>query len=87
MFHVAGCLFRCTAALVQVLLALNERYFTNGKGAIVAIDRLSRHPASFAARVTALHAATGATAADLQENLREMASLIAETADLAGVPR
>lgn len=32
--YVSGCAFRCVACLVQVLFALNERYFVNEKGSV-----------------------------------------------------
>jgi len=44
---VVGCLFRCAACLVQVLYALNERYFVNEKGSARAADSFPFHPAGF----------------------------------------
>lgn len=43
-FHVSGCLFRCAAAMVQVLFALNETYFMNEKGALSTIDSFPVKP-------------------------------------------
>jgi predicted nucleotidyltransferase len=53
-FYVSGCLFRCIACLVQVLFALNRRYFLNEKGAVASIETFPLRPADFgetAARV------------------------------------
>lgn len=47
--YVAGCLFRGVACLVQVLYALNERYFLNEKGAVNAVDTFPLRPDGFAA--------------------------------------
>jgi len=49
--YVAGCGFRCVACLNQSLFALNGVYLLNEKGATQAVEKLSRHPADFAARV------------------------------------
>jgi len=82
-FHVAGCLFRCAAALVQVLFALNERYFMNEKGAVAAIETFARHPPSFAARVGALLGNPGPDAASLYRSVAEMDGVLTETRGLA----
>jgi hypothetical protein len=82
-FHVAGCLFRCAAALVQVLFALNERYFMNEKGAVAAIETFPRHPPSFASRVGAILGNPGGDAGSLCRSVAEMDSVLAETRDLA----
>lgn len=49
--YVAGCLFRCVACLVQVLYALNERYFLNEKGSVSAVGTFPLHPDGFGASV------------------------------------
>ncbi len=82
-FHVAGCLFRCAAALVQVLFALNERYFMNEKGAVAAVAGLPKHPPSFAARIDAILANPGADAASLRDSIAAMEKLLSETRLLA----
>jgi predicted nucleotidyltransferase len=82
-FHVSGCLFRCAAALVQVLFALNERYFMNEKGSLHEIEALDRHPPSFASRLAEILGTPGSDAGSLQTSCREMANLIAETRALA----
>jgi predicted nucleotidyltransferase len=73
--YVAGCAFRCVASLCQALFALNRVYLLNEKGAPLAVDRLARHPADFAARVTRAIAA-GA------DGLAELHALVDETAGL-----
>jgi predicted nucleotidyltransferase len=78
-FHVSGCLFRTAAALVQVLFALNERWFMNEKGALEAIERCERRPHAFASRTRAILASPGADAGALARSCREAAALVAET--------
>jgi hypothetical protein len=49
--YIAGCGFRSVACLCQSLFALNGVYLLNEKGAALAVERLARRPADFAARV------------------------------------
>jgi len=49
--YVAGCLFRSVACLLQVLYALNERYFLNEKGAATEVERFLLHPDGFGASI------------------------------------
>jgi predicted nucleotidyltransferase len=46
-FYVIGCASRCVACLVQVLFALNERYFVNEKGSVKAVSGLPSRPSDF----------------------------------------
>ena len=82
-FHVSGCLFRCAAALVQVLFALNEMYFLNEKGALSAIESLPIKPDAFPARVRRILASPGQDADTLHTGVAAMDTLIAETDTLA----
>jgi hypothetical protein len=82
-FHVAGCLFRCAAALVQVLFALNDTYFMNEKGALRIADSLSIKPPAFSSRITAILAGLDQSLPTLQARVDEMAALITETRSLA----
>ncbi len=81
-FHVSGCLFRCAAALVQVLFALNETYFMNEKGAVSTADSFSIKPPSFSSRITGILSRPGELSDALQARVDEMASLISETSFL-----
>ena len=84
-FHVSGCLFRCAAALVQVLFALNETYFMNEKGAVKTADSLPISPCSFSSRVTAALNGAGEPSDTLRARVEEMAALITETRSLASI--
>jgi hypothetical protein len=64
-FKVAGELFRVAASLVQVLYALNERYFTNEKGAVDEVDGLDRVPDGFARDLRTALAAPGESPREL----------------------
>jgi predicted nucleotidyltransferase len=86
-FHVAGCLFRVVAALVQVLCALNERFFLNEKGAIAEIDTMPRRPRDFRPRVEGLLGEPGTSPAALGASVARAGDLLDETRALAGEPR
>jgi hypothetical protein len=83
-FYVAGCLFRGVACLVQVLFALNERYFVNEKGAVAAIDGCALRPAGFGASVAAMLGQTGADAGQLRASLQQLGALIDAVQQLCG---
>ncbi|HEV3496861.1 MAG TPA: nucleotidyltransferase domain-containing protein [Actinomycetes bacterium] len=51
--YVSGCLFRSVACLVQVLFAVNGRWFVNEKGSVAEAAGLPRTPPGFAADVAA----------------------------------
>ena len=53
--YVAGCIFRTVACLCQTLFALNRVYLLNEKGAVRGVEKLTRHPPDFAARVAQIH--------------------------------
>jgi hypothetical protein len=73
--YVAGCGFRAVACLCQTLFALNGTYLVNEKGAVKGVEKLARHPADFARRVSE---AIGAGASGLPM----LTTLVDETADL-----
>jgi predicted nucleotidyltransferase len=82
-FHVSGCLFRCAAAIIQVLFALNETYFLNEKGAMNVTDSFKVKPPAFSSRVRKILATPGDKPDSLQKAVAEMNSLIAETRSLS----
>ncbi len=45
--YVTGALYRAVSALVQVLFALNEKWFVNEKGSVDAIERFPIAPKNF----------------------------------------
>ena len=85
--YLAGCLFRCVAALVQVLYALNERYCLNEKGAVAAIDMFPLRPEGFGRQVATVLGELGTDAAECGASIDRMAELVravrALCADLA----
>jgi predicted nucleotidyltransferase len=84
-FHVSGCLFRCAAALVQVLFALNEAYFLNEKGALKVTDSFSIKPSAFSSRTAAILAGAKQPSDTLTARVDKMAALITETRSLARI--
>jgi hypothetical protein len=82
-YGTAGCLTRIASALVQALFALNETWFASEKTALATIDGFAR-PDRFAARLAALLARPGATAAELVASVRAAEMLFRECVALAG---
>jgi hypothetical protein len=78
-FHAVGSLFQCAASLVQVLHALNERYFVNEKGAVAATDSFKLRPEHFAERVSAALGHAGETPEGLLRSHEAMERLVEET--------
>ena len=81
-FYVAGCLFRCVACLVQVLFALNERYFTNEKGSIELVESFELRPPRLGETVTSVLGRTGDKPADLRDSIEHCAELVETTRGL-----
>ena len=52
--YVEGSLYRSIACLVQVLFAVNERYFLNEKGSVQAVESFELHPDGFAGTVASI---------------------------------
>jgi predicted nucleotidyltransferase len=75
--YVSGCLFRAVACLVQVLFALNERWFVNEKGAVGEAAGFPRTPPGFAAAVDAALSGLRPEPAPLKAALEAMAALTA----------
>ena len=77
--YVAGCAFRCVACLCQSLFALNGVYLLNEKGATQAVERLTRRPADFAARVAQAIAAGAAGLPALMTLVEETGTLCTQS--------
>ena len=86
-FYVSGCLFRCAACLVQVLFALNERYFVNEKGSLRAADSFPLHPEGFEESVSRVLAEPGKTPARLHESVRRFEELVRTTREMSNESR
>ncbi len=83
MFYVSGCRFRCAAALVQVLFALNETYFMSEKDAVRIIDSFPLKPPNFSARITSILGSPGQCTDSLRSSLAGMDALVSEIRHLA----
>lgn len=75
-FYVTGCLFRCVACLVQVLFALNERYFVNEKGSVSTVETFSYRPNGFGETVSSVLARPGDSPDLLAESIERLAELV-----------
>ncbi|MGH2608636.1 MAG: nucleotidyltransferase domain-containing protein [Tepidiformaceae bacterium] len=81
--HAAGCLFRVVAALVQVLYALNQRYFVNEKESVAEIERMAMRPPRWTATVSSLLGAPGTTAERLSRSVVRAERLVGAVEELA----
>jgi predicted nucleotidyltransferase len=77
-FYVSGCAFRCVACLVQVLFALNERYFVNEKGSVKAADSFELCPSGFEDVVEDVLGETGCLPPRLEKSIERLAMLVDE---------
>ena len=81
--YVAGCFFECAYCLVQVLYALNGRYYVNEKGAVGETATFALRPARFAETVYEVLAAPGATSEALHGSLAKLRALVGEVEGLS----
>lgn len=77
-FYVSGCAFRCAACLVQVLFALNERYFVNEKGSVKAASSFELCPSGFEEVVEDVLGETGRLPPRLEKSIERLAILVDE---------
>jgi predicted nucleotidyltransferase len=84
--YVSGCAFRAVACLVQVLFALNERWFLNEKGAVGEAAGFPRTPPGFAAGVDAALGGLAREPARLEAALQAVATLTATVRDRCQEP-
>ena len=82
-FYVAGCLFRCAACLVQVLFAVNERYFVNEKGSVKVAGSFPLGPEGFEDTVSHVLSEPGRDPARIGESVREFERLVQVTRELS----
>jgi predicted nucleotidyltransferase len=80
--NTSGCMTRCARALVQVLFARNEVFFTSDKTVQAEIERFSACPRDFGPRLEALLAALGASGGELAGSVEAMRKLVAESVAL-----
>lgn len=81
--YVAGALYRCVAALVQVIYAVNERYFLNEKGSVAAAADMKRSPKRFEERVNGVLGKVGSSPAQLAKSVEEIRELVDDVRALA----
>jgi predicted nucleotidyltransferase len=82
--YVSGCLFRSVACLVQVLFALDGRWFLNEKGSVAEAAGLPGAPPELAAEVAALLAGLSPDPADLQAALGRAGVLVGGVRERCG---
>ena len=75
-FYAGGCLFRCAACLVQVLYALNERYFVNEKGSVGAVASFALRPDGFGETISSVLSRPGEDPNALTASVERLGELI-----------
>ena len=80
--NTIGCMTRCARALVQVLFARNEAFYTSDKTAMAEISRFAARPRDFAARLEAVLQAPGGNARLLAQSVETLRGLVSESAAL-----
>jgi len=80
--YAAGCCFRCAACIIQVLFALNERYWMNGKGAVAMANGFPQLPPRFKARMERVFGLLAATEQALADALAELENIAQDTKEL-----
>ena len=83
---VAGCLHRCAACLLQVVFAVNRCYMLHEKRALQIAATLDHVPEGFAATLTDVLAAPGATASALERQIQRLDALVTSTRALSERP-
>lgn len=78
--HATGSFFRSVACVIQVLFALNERWFVNEKRSVEAVRSFERRPSSLDEVVAAVFSGDGT----FPEKLLRLKGLAEETRMLAG---
>ncbi len=81
-FYVSGCAFRCVACLVQVLFALNERYFVNEKGSVKAVSGFPSRPSDLEEIVEDVLGEIGDGPSRLKGSLERLGMLVDEVRTL-----
>ena len=81
-FYVTGCAFRCVACLVQVLFALNERYFVNEKASTRTVQSFAFLPDMFGETVASVLGCVGDDADALISNIHVLDGLVSDVRDL-----
>jgi predicted nucleotidyltransferase len=74
-FHVVGSLFRSAASCVQVVFALNERWWINEKHALAAAGTLAIAPPRFAEVVARVLAHPGESPAELAASVESLGTI------------
>ncbi|MDG0794823.1 DNA polymerase subunit beta [Cohnella ginsengisoli] len=82
MAYVAGCCFRSSACLHQVLFAINEAFLMNEKEAAAIADTLPDAPSGYAFRINDIFARIGVDPDETKKALELLRELLDETEQL-----
>lgn len=81
-YNATGCLARCASELVQVIYALNKRYFVHDKGALDEIASFGLKPAEFGSILTGVLAQPGRDSSELAESTSKLEAALQELMQL-----
>jgi predicted nucleotidyltransferase len=81
-YYVTGSLFQCASCLVQVLFALNQRYYINEKGSVRTVDSFPLRPDGFGDTVMSVLAHPGETTQELSDSIERLAAAVRATEEL-----
>jgi hypothetical protein len=76
--YVSGCLFRGVACMVQVLYAVNGRWFLNEKGSVAAVESFPARPEGFSEEVSRLLGCPGHDDPTLAESISSYEAILEE---------
>jgi predicted nucleotidyltransferase len=76
--YVSGCLFRGVACMVQVLYAVNGRWFLNEEGSVAAVESFPARPEGFSEEASRLLGCPGHDARTLAESISRYEALLDE---------
>ncbi|HEU4760012.1 MAG TPA: DUF4037 domain-containing protein, partial [Dehalococcoidia bacterium] len=83
-YSAAGCFTRVASHLVQILYALNERYFVSDKGALDEMRGLGLCPPALAETLVEVLSRPGHTPSELSESASRLSAALRDLVALAG---
>ena len=80
--YAAGCCFRCSMCMLQVLFAMNKEHWLNEKGAVAIADNFKIKPVNFQSRVGKIFTVLSDTPDTISQSISLLKELNAEMSEL-----